>query len=444
MDLRQRITDLMPVVRDELTEIVAMRSVADPRQFPAEECERAALWVLDKFADVGFADARLERTVDGSMAVVGSRPSSHPGAPTVLLYAHYDVQPPLDDDAWHTPPFELTEVDGRWYGRGTADCKGNIVMHLAALRALGDSLPVNLKLVVEGSEEQGTGGLEAFVPPNADLLRADAILVCDTGNASVGHPSMTVSLRGMVNVVVTVEVSATEVHSGMFGGAAPDALAALVAMLGTLRDERGNTTIAGLDNDGRWTGAAYPPEQFRADAGVLEGVSLLGDGSVSDMLWARLAVTILGIDCPPVVGSAAAIVPRAAARLNLRMPPGVSPDEAERALVDHLRAAAPWGAHCTVEVEAAGAPFEAATGGPAYRAMAAAMQEAYGVAMSHLGQGGSIPLCNVFAETYPDAEIILMGVEEPLALIHAPNESVDPTEIASMALAEALFFQRYG
>ena len=443
MDLRQRIADLMPVVRDELTELVALRSVADPRQFPAEECERTAQWVLEKFADIGFSDAHLEETADGSKAVVGSRPCTHPEAPTVLLYAHYDVQPPLDDDAWRTPPFELTEVDGRWYGRGAADCKGNIVMHLAALRALGDSVPVDLKLVVEGSEEQGTGGLEAFVPANADLLRADTILVCDTGNAAVGHPAATVSLRGMVNVVVTVEASTSEIHSGMFGGAAPDALAALVAMLATLRDEHGNTTVTGLDNTRRWTGAPYPPEQFRADAGALDGVSLLGDGSVSDMLWARPAVTILGIDCPPVVGSAAAVVPRTAARLNLRIPPGVSPEVAETALVTHLKAAAPWGVRVSVEIEATGSPFEAATDGPAYRAMATAMQEAYGTPMAHLGQGGSIPLCNVFEETYPDAEVILMGVEEPLALIHAPNESVDPGEIAAMALAEALFLQRY-
>jgi acetylornithine deacetylase/succinyl-diaminopimelate desuccinylase-like protein len=247
----------------------------------------------------------------------------------------------------------------------------------------------------------------------------------------------------MVNVVVTVEALASEIHSGMFGGAAPDALAALVAMLATLRDAQGNTTIAGLDNTRRWSGAPYPTEQFAADAGVLEGVSLLGDGSVSDMLWARPSVTILGIDCPPVVGSAAAVVPRAAARLNLRIPPGMAPEVAEPALVAQLRAAAPWGVHVDVEVEATGAPFEAATDGPAYRAMAEAMRQAFGREMTSLGQGGSIPLCNVFEETYPEAEIILMGVEEPQCLIHAPNESVDPGEIEAMALAEALFLQRY-
>ena len=417
--------------------------MADPRQYPAEECERTAQWVLERFAGIGFSDARLEETTDGSMAVVGSRKCSRADAPTVLLYAHYDVQPPLDDAAWRTPPFQLTEVDGRWYGRGSADCKGNIVMHLAALRALGEDVPVDLRLVVEGSEEQGTGGLEAFVPEHADLLRADAILVCDTGNAAVGHPAATVSLRGMVNLVVTVEALSSEIHSGMFGGPAPDALAALVAMLSTLRDAKGNTTITGLDNTRTWSGAPYPTDQFTADAGVLAGVSLLGDGSVSDMLWARPALTILGIDCPPVVGSAAAVVPKAAARLNLRIPPGLSPETAQRALIEHLKAAAPWGVHVTTDVEAAGAPFEAATDGPAYGAMAKAMQEAYGRPMTSLGQGGSIPLCNVFEETYPDAELILIGVEEPLALIHAPNESVDPTEIEAMALTEALFLRHY-
>jgi acetylornithine deacetylase/succinyl-diaminopimelate desuccinylase-like protein len=443
MALRERVAGLMGQARADLSELVAIPSVADPRLYPPQECARAAQWVRDAFVAVGFADARLAETPDGSHAVVGSRPCSDPDAPTVLLYAHYDVQPPLNEQAWRTPPFELTEVGDRWYGRGSADCKGNIVVHLTALRALGDDVPVNLKLVVEGTEEQGTGGLEAFVPPNADLLRADAVLVCDTGNAAVGSPAATVSLRGLVNVVVSVEALATEIHSGMFGGAAPDALAALVEILGSLRDHDGNTTVTGLDSTATWSGEAYPPEQFRNDAGVVEGAQLLGSGSVSDMLWARPAVTILGIDCPPVVGSAAAISPTARARLNLRIPPGTTPADAERALREHLLAAAPWGVHVTVETEASGSPYRAATDGPAYAAMSAAMQEAYGKPMATLGQGGSIPLCTVFAETYPDAELFLMGVEEPLALIHAPNESVDPTEIANMALVEALFLQRY-
>jgi cysteinylglycine-S-conjugate dipeptidase len=375
--------------------------------------------------------------------VYGARPGPDPAAPTVLLYAHYDVQPPLDEQAWRTPPFALTEVDGRWYGRGAADCKGNILMHLTALRALGDDVPVNLKLIVEGSEEQGTGGLEDFVPRHADLLRADAILVCDTGNAAVGVPAVTVSLRGMANLVVSVEALASEVHSGMFGGAAPDALAALIQMLATLRDAGGNTTIHGLDSTARWHAEEYPAERFRSDAGLLDGLALLGDGTVSDMIWARPAVTVLGIDCPPVVGSAAAIQPRARARLNLRVPPGMDAGKSADLLTSHLYAVAPWGVRVTVEPEALGEPFEARTSGPAYAALAGAMQDAYGRPMTSLGQGGSIPLCTVFAGTYPDAEIILMGVEDPHCLMHAPNESVHPGEIAGMALAEALFLQRY-
>lgn len=441
--LSERVAALMPQAKTELAELVAMRSVADPRQFPPEECHRAAQWVLDKFAGTGFTALRLVETADGSMAVYGERASKNADAPTVLLYAHYDVQPPLDEKAWRTPPFELTERDGRWYGRGAADCKGNILMHLTALRALGDEGP-HLKLIVEGSEEQGTGGLEAFVPPNADLLHADVILVCDTGNAAVDVPAVTVSLRGLANVVVTVEALSSEMHSGMFGGAAPDALAALIHMLAALRDIQGNTTIAGLDNHQTWKGVAYDPEQFRRDANVLDGVHLLGDGTVSDMLWARPAVTVLGIDCPPVVGSAAAIQPRVRARVNLRVPPGMDPAVGQDALIKQLEASAPWGVKVTVEREATGAPFRARTDGPAYKALNEAMKAAYGRPYTTLGQGGSIPLCNVLADTFPDAEIILMGVEEPLTLMHAPNESVAPSEIQKMALTEAIFLATLG
>jgi acetylornithine deacetylase/succinyl-diaminopimelate desuccinylase-like protein len=443
VDLKDRIDALMPRAREELAELVALRSVADPRQFPPDECHRAAVWVADAFTEAGFRTS-LADTPDGSQAVVGTRPCGRADAPAVLLYAHYDVQPPLAEDEWRTPPFRLTEVDGRWYGRGAADCKGNILMHLTALRALGDDVPVDLKLVVEGAEEQGTGGLEAFVPDHADLLRADAILVADTGNAAVGHPAVTVSLRGLVNVVVSVDALPSELHSGMFGGPAPDALAVLVRVLDSLRDDAGGTTVHGLPGDGRWTGAPYPADRFRADAGLPPGAVLLGDGEVADTLWARPALTVLGIDCPPVVGSTAALVPRARARLNLRIPPGADPHQAACALTEHLQAAAPWGAEVSVDVEAIGHPFLAATDGPAHSAMARAMQAVYGRPVSRLGQGGSIPLCTVFAETYPDAEILLIGVEEPQALIHAPNESVAPQEIAAMARTEALFLRDYG
>ncbi|MFF5789774.1 dipeptidase [Streptomyces sp. NPDC012693] len=442
-ELADRIAALLPRAHADLAELVAIPSVADPRQYPPEECHRAAQWVADAFTDAGLQDVRLVRTPDGSQAVLGHRPPP-PGAPTVLLYCHYDVQPPLDDDAWTTPPFTLTERDGRWYGRGTADCKGNIVMHLTALRALGDDLPVGIRFVAEGSEEQGTGGLEQYVVRHPEDFVADALLICDTGNATVGTGTATVSLRGLANVVVTVRTLTGEVHSGMFGGPAPDALGALIQALSTLRDPKtGATRVDGLDCEGLWDGVGYDEEQFRADAGVLDGVRLTGTGTVADRLWARPAVTVLGIDCPPVVGSSASVPPTARARVSLRFPPGTDSHVAVAALTAHLRAAVPWGAHVTVETESSGSAFRAATDGPAYTTLDQAMTEVYGKPMAYLGQGGSIPLCNILAEQYPQAEIVLMGVEEPQCLIHAPNESVDPAEIAHMAHVEALFLRRY-
>jgi cysteinylglycine-S-conjugate dipeptidase len=439
--LRSRIGELMPRARTDLATMVALRSVHDAMQFPPEECQRMVDFLVEAFGDAGLSDVQGYETPDGSQAVCGHRPGP-PGAPTVLLYFHHDVQPPLDEASWETPVWELTERNGRWYGRGAADCKGNIAAHLTALRALGDDLPVSVKIVGEGSEEQGTGGLEAFVPQHTDLLRADAILVCDSGNFAVGVPSLTTSLRGLANVWVKVRTLSSAMHSGVFGGAAPDALAALIAMLATLRDDAGNTTIRGLDSTQTWKGITYPAEQFRKDANVLDGVDLLGD-AVADMIWARPTATVLGIDCPPVIGSSAAIQPEARARINLRVPPGMNAKKAQDALIDHLVAVAPWHVRLEFDREADGAPFVGALSGPGYETMKTAMRDAYGREPVLQGQGGSIPLCNVFAETFPDAEIMLLGVEEPLCLIHAPNESVDPGEIADMALVEALFLERY-
>ncbi|MFW0789454.1 dipeptidase [Gordonia sp. CPCC 205333] len=441
--LRARVRELMPQAKADLTEMVSFRSVHNPEQSPPEECEKMVAWLQETFRALGFADVDAHETSDGSKAVTGFL-AGHDDAPTVLLYFHHDVQPPLGEDEWDSPVWDLTERNGRWYGRGTADCKGNIAMHLAALRALEGQIPLNIKIAGEGSEEQGTGGMEDFVAANPEICAADVILVCDSGNFAVGRPSLTTTLRGMVNVVVTVETLSSAMHSGMFGGAAPDALAALIAMLATLRDAKGNTTIAGVDNTATWPGVDYPVDAFRTDANVLDGVDLLGSARVSDMVWARPALTVLGIDCPSVLGSSAAIVPKTRARLNLRVPPGTDVARAEDALIAQLTSAAPWHVNVTIEREAAGAPFRGATSGLGYETMVDAMKDVYGVAdVLLMGQGGSIPLCNVFADTFPDAEIMLIGVEEPRCLIHAPNESVDPTEIENMAVVEATFLRDY-
>ncbi|MER7673311.1 dipeptidase [Kitasatospora sp. NPDC096128] len=444
--LADAVRSLMDRARTDLAELVAFPSVADPRQFPVEECQKAAHWVAEAFAAEGLTGIRLLDTPDGTQSVYGELPGPE-GAPTVLLYSHYDVQPPLDESGWHSPAFELTERDGRWYGRGAADCKGNILMHLTALRALrqvyGDGYPVGLKIIVEGSEEQGTGGLERYAEAHPELLAADAIVIGDTGNFAPGLPTVTASLRGMTVVEASISTLAGNLHSGAFGGAAPDALQSLIKVLASLHDENGDVAVAGLAADQTWEGVQYAEEQFRADAKVLDGVALTGTGSVSDRLWARPSVTVLGIDAPPVIGATSSVQSAAKALISLRVPPGMETEAAQDALVAHLEAQVPLGARLTVQRQGNGAPFRADTDGPAYEAMAEAMAEAFGTAMVAAGEGGSIPLCNTLRSLYPQAEIVLIGVEDPTTQIHAVNESVDPQELERMALTEALFLRRY-
>lgn len=439
------VASLMPRAKAELAELVAFTSVADFEQYPKSESEAAASWIADALRAEDFQDVALLDTPDGTQSVYGYLPGPA-GAPTVLLYAHYDVQPPLDEAGWDTPPFELTERGGRWYGRGSADCKGGIIMHLLALRALkaNGGVPVHVKLIAEGSEEQGTGGLERYAENHPDLLRADTIVIGDAGNFRVGLPTVTATLRGMTLVRVRIDTLEGNLHSGQFGGAAPDALAALVRVLDSLRAEDGSTTIDGLAADGVWEGLQYAEEDFRSDAKVLDGVGLVGDGTVADRVWARPAVTVLGIDCPPVVGATPSVQAGARALISLRVPPGMDAAEATKALRSHLEARTPWGARVTTEQIGQGQAFRADTTSPAYEAMGAALSEAYdGEKMQIAGMGGSIPLCNTLAALYPDAEILLIGLNEPEAQIHAVNESVSPEELERMSVAEALFLQRY-
>jgi acetylornithine deacetylase/succinyl-diaminopimelate desuccinylase-like protein len=441
----ETVASLMPRAKEELAALVAFKSVADFEQFPRSESEGAAEWIATALRAEGFQDVALLDTPDGTQSVYGYLPGPE-GAKTVLLYAHYDVQPPLDEAGWVTPPFELTERDGRWYGRGAADCKGGVLMHLLALRALkaNGGVPVHVKVIAEGSEEQGTGGLERYAEAHPELLAADTIVIGDAGNFRVGLPTVTSTLRGMTLLRVKVDTLEGNLHSGQFGGAAPDALAALIRVLDSLRAEDGSTTVDGLAADSTWEGLAYDEEQFRRDARVLDGVELIGSGSVADRIWARPAVTVLGIDCPPVVGATPSVQAGARALVSLRVPPGVDAAEAAKLLRAHLETRTPWGARVAVEQIGQGQPFRADTTSPAYQAMADAMAVAYpGEEMQYAGQGGSIPLCNTLAALYPEAEILLIGLSEPEAQIHAVNESVSPEELERLSVAEAHFLLNY-
>ncbi|MFJ9823422.1 M20/M25/M40 family metallo-hydrolase [Streptomyces sp. NPDC101160] len=495
---------LMPRLREELAELVALRSVAGDGPEPPADCERAARWVADAFGAEGF-DVQLLRTDDGAATVLGRLPGP-PGAREVVLYGHYDVVSEGDHDRWTTPPFTLTERDGRWYGRGAADCKGNVLMHLAAVRTLrralpeGDPLPVSLTVLVEGAEERGRGSLERLLAERPELLAPDAVLVADSGNFEAGVPTLTTSLRGMAVAEVTVSTLRGDLHSGQFGGPVPDAMTALLRVLASLHDEHGDCAVPGLEppaappspaghrqdrlrTDAEVAGyaedrlradasapgspevrlradagaagypearlstdaeaAVYPEDRLRADAGVLDGVRLMGTGSAAQRLWARPAATVLAVDGPGPEEAVPALRATATALVSLRLPPGTDPARAHEALADHLRRAVPFGARLDIRRITTGASFRGRTDGPAHRAMSAAMAVAYGHEPLVIGAGGSIALCSTLQALHPDAEILLFGVEDPEARIHAPDESVNPGEIAATALAEALFLDRF-
>ncbi|MEU4173348.1 dipeptidase [Streptomyces sp. NPDC026665] len=443
--IAETVESLMPAAYAELAQLIAYRSIADPESAPRAECEQAAEWVLGALRSEGFQDLSVLDMVDGHQSVYGFLPGP-PDSPTVLFYAHYDVQPPLDEAAWTTPPFLLSERNGRWYGRGAADCKGAVIMHLLALRALkvNGGIPVNVKMIVEGSEEQATGGLEAYARSHPELLAANAVVVGDAGNFRQGVPTVTASLRGVTIVRVRVDTLDADLHSGQFGGAAPDALAALIKMLDSLVSDDGSPAIEGLAGSGNWHGLDYPEAEFRKDAKVLDGVDLVGAGSVGDRLWARSSVSVMGIDCPPVVGSTPSIQASARAAVSLRIPPGYDAETATKLLISHLEQNVPWNARVSVEQVACGEPFQADTTSPAYIAMANAMAKAYPSLEMHIaGHGGGIPLCNTLADLYPRAEILLIGLSEPEAQIHAVDESVSADELKRLSTTEAHFLVNY-
>lgn len=445
--IRSHVANQREQIFTNLSELVSFNSVHGEPTL-ADQAAGAADWVADALETVGLKVQQIT-TTDGSTTVLGTRTGA-PGSPTVLLYSHYDVVPAGERANWISDPFTLTERDGRWYGRGAADCKGNLAMHLAALRAVNDAgtqPDLNITVLVEGSEERGGEGLDRLIQERPELFAADAILIADTGNAAVGTPTLTTTLRGGAQATVTVDTLRTPVHSGMFGGAAPDAAAALIRLLDSLRDEHGRTVIDGVDTSARWDGEPYDAATFRSDAGVLDGVELVGDttDSPADFVWARPAVTVTGFTSTPVAEAVNAVPATASAKLNLRVAPGMSAAETAAKLAAHLKAHTPWGARVEVTIDDVNEAFRADLTNPALALLGGALATAYGTSeFTTVGSGGSIPLCTALQEAHPSAEIALFGVEEPQTTIHSPNESVDPSEIIHIATAEALFLLNYG
>jgi cysteinylglycine-S-conjugate dipeptidase len=435
-ELRAAVDRELPGVIADLVELVRIPGIAFDG-FDHSIVDRSAEAVAALLRGAGMPDVRIVRST-GQPAVIGRRPAP-PGAPTVLLYAHHDVQPIGDETQWLTPPFEATERDGRLYGRGAADDKAGVLAHIAALRAFGDDLPVGLIIFVEGEEEFGSGSLETLLREYRDELAADVVVIADSGNWDVGVPALTTSLRGIVNFFVDVRTLDHAVHSGMFGGAVPDALITLSRLLASLHDDAGDVAVAGLVRSTAPSPVDYPEERFRSEGGLLEGTRLIGTGRIVDRTWAKPSVSVLGIDAPPSHGAPNALVPAARAKISVRLAPGDDPDKAYDALKNHMETNAPWGAEVTVTLEESGAPCVISADGPMYDAARAAFRTAWdGVDPVDIGVGGSIPFIATFQELFPDAAILVTGVEDPDARAHGPNESLHLGEFRRACLAEAL------
>lgn len=439
--LRRRTAEVMPAVRADLEALVRVPSVSAPA-FDAARLEESAAAVAALLRGVGLTDVDVLRVDGGAPAVVASSPPL-PGRPRVLLYAHHDVQPPGPDRAWTTGPFEPTVRDGRLYGRGAADDKAGVMAHVGALRALAGELGVQVTVFVEGEEEIGSPTFGEFLRVHRERLDADVIVVADSGNWRVGVPALTTSLRGLVDLVVEVAVLEHAVHSGMFGGPVLDALTLLARLLATLHDDAGDVAVAGLVREDV-PGPEYDEADFRADASVLDGVPLVGTGSLSSRLWTRPAIAVIGIDATPVAHASNTLAASARAKISLRVPPGQDAEAAERALHDHLRENAPFGARVTITPGDRGRPFRAPGDSAAMAAARWALSTAWGTAAVDTGIGGSIPFIAELLEVFPDAAILVTGVEDPDSRAHGIDESVHLGELERAVLAEALLLARLG
>jgi acetylornithine deacetylase/succinyl-diaminopimelate desuccinylase-like protein len=437
--LRDRVHELMPQVRADLEALTRIPSVSLDA-FDQAHVESSAEAVAELLRAEGL-DVEIVRE-GGRPAVVGHR-DGPPGSRTVTLYAHHDVQPPGDDALWDSPPFEPTEREGRLYGRGAADDKAGVMAHVAALRAHGPDLPVGVTIFVEGEEEIGSDSLPTILERHGDRLRADAIVLADSGNWDIGEPALTTTLRGMIRAVISVTTLDHGVHSGMFGGAVPDSLMVLVRLLASLHDDEGNVAVAGL-KEGVASDLPYDEDRLRRESGLLDGVETIGSGTLLTRMWTKPAITTIGIDAPAVAKSSNTLVPSATAKVSMRIAPDEHDLDAFALLKEHLLARVPWGAQVEVTLDERGEGFAADADGPVYDQARAAFTDAWGVAPVDIGVGGSIPFVAAFAERFPEAAILVTGVEDPDARAHGANESLHLGEFEKVCVAEALLLARLG
>ena len=440
-DLHDQVDRLMPDLIETLEEFVRIPSVSAAGYDPGQ-VRRSAEFTADLLRDAGCDEVRLLE-LDGAHPAVFAHIEAPEGAPTVLLYAHHDVQPPGPDEEWDTTPFEPFSRDGRIFGRGTSDDKAGVMVHVGVLRALQGAVPVGIKVIVEGEEEIGSAHLGGFLEAYQQLLAADIIVILDSANWAVGVPTLTTSLRGLVDCTVEVRTLRHAVHSGMFGGVVPDAITVLARLLATLHSTNGEVAVAGLHAEDATT-LDLTDDELCAQAEPVEGIELIGTGSITSRIWTKPSISVLAIDAPPLGEAINQLVPVARAKVSMRIAPGDDPARAMEALVAHLESNVEWGAEITVTPGAKGEAFAGATDGDVYNIFREAFAEAWGRETAEMGIGGSIPFVADFSERYPDATILLTGVADPTSRAHGPNESQDVSDIRNAIVAEAVALRLLG
>ena len=446
--LHQAVAESFDATITQLKDLVAIPGIAwpsfDPAPLNASAEAVAGLVRANGFDDVRILRCDKEDGTPGGPAVVARRPAAK-GQPTVLLYAHHDVQPTGDLALWETAPFTAVERDGRLYGRGAADDKAGILAHIAAYsavaRVLGDDLGLGVTFFFEGEEEAGSPTFRTFLESHQELLRADVIVVADSSNWKVGVPALTTSLRGLVDGTIEVKVLDHAVHSGMFGGPVLDAPTLLARLIATLHDADGSVAVAGLVSRDNVT-VDLTEAEYRADASVLDGVRLAGTGSIASRMWTKPALSIIGFDAPAVNVASNTLLPRARAKFSLRLAPGQDPAEAMDAVRRHVEANAPFGAHVVFTPGESGNSFMTDTSSKAARLAMWALGEAWGIPAVEMGIGGSIPFIADLTESYPDVQILVTGVEDPDSRAHSANESLHLEDFRKAITAEALLLAR--
>jgi acetylornithine deacetylase/succinyl-diaminopimelate desuccinylase-like protein len=405
--------------------------------FPPEEVHRSAGAIADVLRESGLRHIEILE-IPGVHPYVYGDWMDLPGAPTILLYGHHDVQPPGRPEKWHSPAFEPSERDGRLYGRGTADDKGGIMAHVAAVASYlrsGHGLPLNVKFLVEGEEEIGSENLGKFLAKYKDRMAADFIVLSDTANFDTGIPALTYQLRGICQVDVEVKCLDHPIHSGMWGGPIPDPVQVLCRLIADLQGKDGSLNVPGLykkvakpstKQQTRIRKLPFNEARFKKQAGLVKGAHLAGEKrhSVYERIWTRPSLTVIAMESHPLLGSSNQIVDSARARLSLRTVPSMDGREAGRLLAKKLTTKPPYGVKVTATVTGSTPWWTTDPEGPAFEAARRALKAGFRRETAMIGAGGSIGFVQPFADLLGGVPCLLMGVEDPSCNAHSENESL--------------------